>query len=202
MPAPTQQDHKPRDDLDCVFCYVAPRSKPNIYGDYLVFIFSRGGVSTVPGTDRARPFDSGGIRRCFPELNAEQIKGLVENLTFGQSWWLTMGMYVARLFDSYDSYERGKVPCAADPLNLEKSDRWNFTWELLTREELQISGRLVGVLEVRSGNGSQLSQAAVEAVNDKHVERRLIYKRIDRSQQNPDEALLNLYRSSALMPGW
>lgn len=203
---PKLRSHKPDGDVDQIFCYVAPRIKPKLGDNYTVFVFSCSLSSIAPpqpGSEQARPFDSGGLIDQLPTWNETDIRWQIEELTFSDDWRKPMAIYVGQLFGSLDDYRKATAPKNADPLNLPPTDIWNFTWELLVRDELPFAGRLIGVLDVHAqGCSSPLGIEATLSIQAKHDDSRLVFKRIDVDYENAEQSLLGLCNACIDMPGW
>ena len=172
----------------------------------MVFVFSPPqfiSASNGSGSEQARPFDSGGLNRHLPTWSASSIQSQIEELTFSNDWRKPMALYVERLFDSFEHYKKAFSPTIADPLGLPFTDKLNFTWELLTRDELVFAGRLVGILDVTGENNTApLSGQAIWAINEKQDARRLKYKKVNVADEDAKQALCDLCDACANLPGW
>lgn len=204
-PAAEVQPHKPPSDAEQVFCYLAPRTKPQMSANYTVFVFSRSQSLIDPpqaGSEQARPFDSGGLKLHLTNWSDVEIQSQIDELTFSGDWRTPMASYVGELFSSLDNYRAAVSPIKADPLNLPPNDKWNFTWELLVRDELPFTGRLIGVLDVcASGSVSTLGPTTILKIQTRHDTNQLVFKIIDENQ-SPEQALRDLCDTCINMPGW
>ncbi len=74
------------------------------------------------------------------------------------------------MFLNYDAYMMGGPPDGIEPLSLDRADRWNFTWELLTKDALPFENKLVALMEIRPpGSSSTMNAQARRAVMQKEM---------------------------------
>ncbi len=203
-----QQNHKPDDDMHHVFCYLAPRIKPSKVTAQIILLFAlRKSESYAPvlANQCARPFDSGGLKMDaqFKEtITDEQLKKIIQNLTFRDDWHGYFKEWIAHMFFTYDAYMMGEPPTGIDPLLLNHTDRWNFTWELLTKDTLPFENRLVAIMEIRSpGSSTTMNAHALRAVRQKEQAGRIKFQVIEQTSAL-DQVLYSLFQSACTLSGW
>lgn len=203
-----QQRHKPSDDTRHVFCYLAPRVKPDDGSPRVLFLFAerrRESRETAVVAQYARPFDSGGLRRdpCFGAWTNAELEDLIRRLTFGGSWRGDFEVWAAHMFSSIDACMLGEAPIGIEPFGLNTSDRWNFTWELLSEGTLPFAGRLVAIMEIRwPGNPSSLTVEALKAITRKNLDKRIRFQISESKASGLDRELYALFQSACALPGW
>lgn len=203
-----QLGHKPNEDKNHVFCYLAPRCRPNDGSSRVLLLFAlRRQEDPEEGSliQCARPFDSGGLilDPCFKGAWTEiELQNLIQKLTFRRGWRDHLEDWTAHMFPSFDAYMLGDAPVGREPLGLNKGDRLNFTWELLSEGVLPFANKLVAIMDVRwPGNPSSLSKEARRVVIRKEREGRMRF-RSSANASNVDGELYSLFSSASTLPGW